>query len=83
MTEDSIVDILKKIRPEFEFLGVDDFFARGMLDSFDLTALIAALEEKYSVVIDAGDILPNNFQSVEAITKLLVKYGATSPVDHV
>lgn len=83
MKENGIVDILKKIRPEFEFVGVDDFFARGMLDSFDLTALIAALEEKYGVVVDAGDILPDNFQSVEAISKLLLKYGVTSPVDHV
>jgi acyl carrier protein len=74
MRPDNIVSVLQSIRPEFEFLGVDDFFSRGMLDSFDLTTLISALEEKYGIVIDADDIVPNNFQSVEAIEKLLAKH---------
>ncbi len=74
---DDIIVILKKIRPEFEFRGVDDFFARGMLDSFDFTTLVSALEERYNITIDAGDILPENFRCVEAIVRLLGKYGVT------
>jgi acyl carrier protein len=70
--------ILKNIRPEFDFAGVDDFFARGMLDSFDLTVLVSALEEKCGIAIDGADILPENFCSVEAIRSLLAKYGAAA-----
>jgi acyl carrier protein len=70
--------ILKNIRPEFDFTGVDDFFARGMLDSFDLTLLVSALEEKYAIAIEGTDIVPENFRSVEAIRALLTKYGAVS-----
>ncbi len=73
---DGISTILKNIRPEFEFAGVDDFFARGMLDSFDLTMLVSALEERYRITVDGVDILPENFRSVEAISSLLAKYGA-------
>ena len=40
MTE-KINEILKSIRPEFDFVGVDDFFEEGMLDSFDLVTLVA------------------------------------------
>lgn len=73
---DGISTILKNIRPEFEFAGVEDFFARGMLDSFDLTVLVSALEERYRITVDGVDILPENFRSIEAIRSLLAKYGA-------
>ena len=73
---ETIVAILKGIRPEFEFSGVDDFFDRGMLDSFDLTVLVSGLEERFGVSVDGADIVPENFRSVEAIVSLLKKYGA-------
>jgi D-alanine--poly(phosphoribitol) ligase subunit 2 len=75
---EEVIGILTKIRPEFEFGGVADFFAKGMLDSFDFTSLVSALEERYNITIDAGDILPRNFRSVEAIVELLGKYGVTA-----
>ena len=71
---ESVIAILKQIRPEFEFSGVDDFFASGMLDSFDLTTLISALEERYGIVLDGEDIVPENFCNVEAIVRLMAKY---------
>ena len=75
---ENVLSLLKNIRPEFEFAGVDDFFARGMLDSFDLTQLVAALEENFGISIDGAEIVPENFCSVEAITSLLARYGAKS-----
>ncbi len=67
----TIIEILKEIRPEFEFDGVEDFFAEGMLDSFDLMTLVATLEERFAIKIDGTDILPENFLNVEAITALV------------
>jgi acyl carrier protein len=72
---ENVIATLKNIRPEFEFAGVDDFFARGMLDSFDLTMLISALEERFGIAMDGADIVPENFRSVEAIASLLKRYG--------
>lgn len=68
--------ILKDIRPEFDFDGVSDFFDEGMLDSFDLVALVAALDKEFGISIKGVDILPENFCSIEAICSLLKKYGA-------
>jgi acyl carrier protein len=73
---EEISAILKSIRPEFDFAGVSDFFARGMLDSLDLTVLVSTLEEKYGLVIDGADIVPENFRNIEAINSLLRKYTA-------
>ena len=72
---ETVVSILKKVRPEFDFAGVDDFFARGMLDSFDLTTLVSALEEHYSITIDGAEIVPENFRNVDAIRTMLRKHG--------
>lgn len=46
-----------------------------MLDSFDIISLVTALEENYKILIDAFDILPENFCSIEAITNLVRKNG--------
>lgn len=73
---DKILNILEEIRPEVDFKTSEDFIADGYLDSFDIVALVSALEEKYNILIDALDILPENFCSVEAIYNLLKKNGA-------
>lgn len=68
-----LLEILAEIRPEFEFDGVEDFFAEGMLDSFDLMTLVATLDERFGIKIDGMDILPENFRNVEAIMSLVAR----------
>jgi acyl carrier protein len=75
---DTIDGILKEIRPEYNFTGVDDFFAKGMLDSFDLTVLVSALEERFAISVDGADIVPENFRNIDAITSLLKRYEAAT-----
>ena len=69
--KNAILSILKEIRPEFEFDGVEDFFGEGMLDSFDLMTLVATLDERFGIKIDGMDILPENFANVDAIAALI------------
>jgi len=71
--QQQIIEILKEIRPEFEFEGVENFFEEGMLDSFDLMTLVATLDERFSIKIDGTDILPENFANVDAIVALVEK----------
>ena len=74
---ESILNILTQVRPEYKFNGVDDLFARGMLDSFDLVRLVSLLEERFKLSIGGEDITPENFRNAEAIANLMAKYGAT------
>ena len=75
MTMENIIAILKKIRPEYDYTDVKDFFAQGMLDSLDLTLLVSSLEERFGISVDGGDIVPENFRNTEAISSLLRKYN--------
>lgn len=78
LSTETVIDILKSVRAEGEFAGVDDFFARGILDSLDLTMLVSALEERLGVGVNGLDIIPQNFRSVKAIMALMRKYGVAA-----
>lgn len=73
--DEKILGILKEIRPEFEFEGVEDFFEEGMLDSFDLVTLVSELDKAFGTHIDGVDIIPENFMNVDAIANLMKKNG--------
>lgn len=72
----TIAEILKEIRPEFDFNTSNDFIADGMLDSFDMMTLVSALDKQYGISIDGTDIVPENFKNVQTIEALLRKSGA-------
>jgi acyl carrier protein len=70
-----IAEILKEIRPEFDFTASNDFMADGMLDSFDMVTLVAALDKTCGISIPGTDIVPENFQNIATIEALLRKCG--------
>lgn len=70
-----ILEILKEIRPESDFAGSRDFLEDGLLDSFDVVSLVAALDSKYNISIEGTEIIPENFSNVEQISALLIKHG--------
>ena len=70
-----VADILKEIRPEFDFTASKDFMGDGMLDSFDMVTLVAALDKEYGISIPGTEIVPENFQNLQTIESLLRKCG--------
>jgi methoxymalonate biosynthesis acyl carrier protein len=71
----TVLEVLKGIRPEFDFTTSEDFIADGMLDSFDVITLISELDQSYGISIAGTDILPENVRNITAIKQLLHKYG--------
>ena len=45
----------------------------GILDSLGLQQLITFLEQKYDITVDDEDLMPENFESVNAIAALIEK----------
>lgn len=45
----------------------DSLIDSGVLDSLGVLKLVMFLEDRYSIQVDAGDVIPANFDSIEAI----------------
>jgi acyl carrier protein len=73
----ALAELLKGIRPEFDFTASRDFIADGMLDSFDVVTLVSTLDKTYGISIDGVDIVPENFKNLATIEALLRKNGVT------
>ena len=71
----TIEEVLKGIRPEFDFTASQDFLGDGMLDSFDMMTLVSDLDKEFGISISGVDIVPENFLSIASIEALLQKYG--------
>lgn len=71
----TVAEILKEIRPEFDFAASKDFIADGMLDSFDVVTLVAMLDKNFGISIQGVDIVPENFKNHETLEALLRKSG--------
>ena len=67
---DKLIAILKDIRPNINIESttlVDD----GELDSFDIVTLVSEIIDAFNVELNVDDIIPENFNSVEAMFKLI------------
>ncbi|RIX52041.1 acyl carrier protein [Paenibacillus nanensis] len=72
---EKIYRLLEELHSEYDFAANDGVIEEGVLDSFDIISLVTMIEEEYDVIIDALDIVPENFNSVESIANVIRKSG--------
>ena len=63
--------LLKEIKPTKDLAEVNDIIEGGYLDSFELMSLIAGLGDVFGIEIDVDDIVPENFNSTDAIAAMV------------
>jgi len=68
---DKLLNILKDICPDVDFENTTDLVDGGHLDSLDVITLVVELNESFNIEINVEDILPENFNSAEAIGALV------------
>jgi acyl carrier protein len=72
---DQLIEVLNEVRAGRDFAGAEDFFNQGILDSLDLTALVAALESRYDIFVDVDEIIVDNFRNLPSIRAFLARKG--------
>ena len=67
-----LLKILKEARPDFavETKLIDD----GILDSFDIITIVGEINEEFDININVGDLVPEPFNSAQAIWELIQTY---------
>ena len=68
---DTLLEILKGIHPDIDFASNHSLIDEGILDSFDIITIIADISDKFDVTITANEIIPENFNSVDAMYALV------------
>jgi acyl carrier protein len=68
---EKLLQILTDLHPDIEFAGQTALIDDGILDSFSVITLIAELSEEFDVEIPADKIVPENFNSAEAMLALI------------
>ena len=68
---DTILDILSEIAEDVDFDTCTTLIDDGLLSSLDVIQLIGALNDEFDVSIPATEIIPDNFNSVDAICAMV------------
>lgn len=68
---EELLKILKEIHSDVDYETCTTLIDDGILDSFDIISIITEVSSEFDVQIPANEIVPENFNSAEALWKLI------------
>ena len=71
--KDTILDILSDIIDEDDLDTCTTLIDDGVLSSLDIIQLIGALNDEFDISIPATEIIPQNFNSVDAMVAMVTR----------
>lgn len=66
-----LIGVLMKVNSDVDYYTVTNLIDGHYLDSLSILSLVALLEEEYDIEIPTVEIIPSNFNSAQAILKLV------------
>lgn len=70
---EQLMEILKDLRPDVNFEEETELIDGGALDSFDIVSLVGEMNDAFDIEINVEELLPENFNSVDAMLLLIQK----------
>ena len=70
---EQLLEILNNLHPDVDFNSAKNLVDGKILDSFDIVSIIAEVADIFDVTISAKYILPENFNSADALYALIQK----------
>lgn len=68
---DKLIRILTDLNPDVDYETEDALIDGGILDSFDIVTLVAEIDDIFGVEIPAEALIPENFNSAQALYTLV------------
>ena len=68
---DQLMDILTEVNADVDFETCDTLIDDGILDSFDIVSIVGELNDTFDIEITPVDIVPENFNSAEAMWEMI------------
>ena len=70
---EQLLEILEELRPDVDFENEKQLITDGILDSFDIVSLVGELNDAFDIEIQVGNLVPDNFNSIEGMMALIEK----------
>ena len=70
---EQLLAILNEMNDTIDYESEKALIDGEIIDSVDLMALISELEEAFDITIEMEDIIPENFNSAEAMWELITR----------
>ena len=71
--KEQLMEILEDLRPDVDFENEKALITDSILDSFDIVSLVGALNDEFDIEIQVGNLVPDNFNSIEGMMALIKK----------
>lgn len=68
---EQIIEILKEVHGEVDYMVEDKLIDKRIFDSFDVVNVCGELMDEFDVEITAEHMIPENFNSAQAICELV------------
>ncbi len=68
---ETLLEILEELKPGVSFEGKEGLIDDGILTSLDIVTLVADMDDAFDVDIGVTDIVPENFNSVAAMLRMI------------
>ena len=68
---EKLLAILNDLHPDVDFTDNNELIDDGILDSLDIVTLVTEIDAEFDVTIPAEEIIPENFNSAEALMALI------------
>ncbi|SKB87200.1 hypothetical protein SAMN06296386_10794 [Lachnospiraceae bacterium] len=70
---DELLDLLSEIRPDVDFQNEEALIDDEILESDDIASIVSEINDQFNIDIDVNDVLPENFNTVEAMWDYIQK----------
>ena len=68
---EKLIKLLSGVRPDVDFANETRLVSDGIIDSFDIVAVVADINDTFGVNVGVIDLLPENFDSAGAMLELI------------
>lgn len=66
-----LIELLSGIVPDVDFENETSLIDDGLIESLDIVAIVTEIMAEFDVEINVDDLLPENFNSADAIFELI------------
>ncbi len=73
VTKEKVIEIMEGVNADIDYANEKALIDDELLNSFDVVAIISDLSDEFDIDIEVDEMVPENFNSVEAVCKMVTR----------